>query len=212
MKRWMAIAVASTALSQEVYETDRCGGRARLHVGIRAQARDRGWPGAQQRWPPARGSASHRVYRQLLTVTGPMYRDRRGPAEEPQTESTLDPVLKRTLPAFRRRRSTTTLSENSRSHAAPPGGASEILRAAGAPTSGSKRRSRMAEALMEPARMGTDPARSVVNDMGAAAIDVKNLFIVMAASFVTAGRVNPREWIQSVGAFMCGQHQRRLTS
>src|SRR5439155_22475171 len=44
--------------------------------------------------------------------------------------------------------------------------------------------------LLGTARMGTDPARSVVTEWGRAH-DVKNLFIIDGSLFVTSGGVNP---------------------
>jgi choline dehydrogenase-like flavoprotein len=48
--------------------------------------------------------------------------------------------------------------------------------------------------LLGTARMGADPARSVVNPWGRAH-DVKNLFIVDGSLFVTSGGVNPTSTI-----------------
>ncbi len=51
--------------------------------------------------------------------------------------------------------------------------------------------------LMGTARMGDDPATSVVNQWGQAH-DTDNLFIVDGSLFVTAGGVNPTPTIQAV--------------
>ncbi len=50
---------------------------------------------------------------------------------------------------------------------------------------------------MGTARMGRDPKTSVVNERGQAH-DVKNLYIVDASVFVTAGGVNPTSTIQAI--------------
>ena len=75
----------------------------------------------------------------------------------------------------------------------------EVLRAAGA-------RETETEAPMPyagwhnmgTARMGTDPAGSVVNEWGRSH-DVKNLFIVDGSLFVTSAAVNPTRTIQALG-------------
>jgi len=55
--------------------------------------------------------------------------------------------------------------------------------------------------LMGTARMGTDPARSVVDPYGRCH-DVKNLFIVDGSIFVTAGGVNPTNTIQALALYV----------
>jgi choline dehydrogenase-like flavoprotein len=50
---------------------------------------------------------------------------------------------------------------------------------------------------MGTARMGTDPARSVVNEWGRSQ-DVKKLFIVDGGIFVTSAGVNPTRTIQAL--------------
>ena len=51
--------------------------------------------------------------------------------------------------------------------------------------------------LMGTARMGDDPARSVV-DRNGQAHDVDNLFVVDGSVFVTGGAVNPTPTIQAM--------------
>jgi choline dehydrogenase-like flavoprotein len=113
------------------------------------------------------GAEHHRAYRKLFLPPHRHGGDLRGPAGGANTV-TLDPVLKDTngIPAPK---IAYTLSENSRcvlDHAVPR--ATEILRAAGAydvwheapiPEGGWH--------LMGTARMGADPARSVVNEPNA---------------------------------------------
>jgi len=65
--------------------------------------------------------------------------------------------------------------------------------------------------LLGTARMGTDPARSVVNGWGRSH-DVKNLFIVDGSLFVTAGGVNPTSTIQALALFVADQIKQRLAN
>jgi choline dehydrogenase-like flavoprotein len=55
--------------------------------------------------------------------------------------------------------------------------------------------------LLGTARMGTDPATSVVNPWGRCH-DVRNLFIVDGSIFVTAGGVNPTSTIQALALYI----------
>jgi choline dehydrogenase-like flavoprotein len=55
--------------------------------------------------------------------------------------------------------------------------------------------------LMGTARMGTDPASSVVNEWGRCH-DVKNLFIVDGSLFVTVAGVNPTNTIQALALYV----------
>lgn len=125
---------------------------------------------------------------------------------------TLDPVLTDAngIPAPRIRY---RLSENSRNmlkHAVARG--TEVLQASGA-------REVSAEApsagagwhLMGTARMGNDPARSVVNAWGRSH-DVKNLFIVDGSIFVTAGGVNPTSTIQALALYVAENIKSRLAN
>ena len=63
--------------------------------------------------------------------------------------------------------------------------------------------------LMGTARMGADPARSVVNEWGRSH-DVKNLFIVDGSLFVTSAGVNPTSTIQALALYMADNIKRRL--
>jgi choline dehydrogenase-like flavoprotein len=65
--------------------------------------------------------------------------------------------------------------------------------------------------LLGTARMGDDPARSVVNAWGRAH-DVKNLFIVDGSVFVTAGGVNPTSTIQAIALYIADQMKQRLAT
>ena len=65
--------------------------------------------------------------------------------------------------------------------------------------------------LMGTARMGTDPARSVVNEWGRSH-DVRNLFIVDGSIFVTSAGVNPTNTIQALALYITDQMKRRLAN
>jgi choline dehydrogenase-like flavoprotein len=65
--------------------------------------------------------------------------------------------------------------------------------------------------LLGTARMGTDPARSVVNEWGRSH-DVKNLFIVDGSVFVTSGGVNPTSTIQAIALYIADQMKQRLAN
>ena len=99
-----------------------------------------------------------------------------------------------------------TLSENSRKmmdHGI--GTSTEVLEAAGAHTVTANPLLRPAGwHLLGTARMGEDPAGSVVSRSGQAH-DVKNLFIIDGSVFVTAGAVNPTSTIQAVALLMADE-------
>ncbi len=63
--------------------------------------------------------------------------------------------------------------------------------------------------LMGTARMGTDPARSVVNEWGRAH-DVRNLFVIDGSIFVTAGAVNPTCTIQGLALYIADRIKKNL--
>lgn len=105
------------------------------------------------------------------------------------------------------------LSENSErmlEHAVARG--SEALEAAGA-------KETRAEAplppagwhLMGTARMGTNPATSVVNEWGRCH-DVKNLFIIDGSVFVTSGGVNPTNTIQALALHAADRIKNNLSN
>jgi choline dehydrogenase-like flavoprotein len=64
---------------------------------------------------------------------------------------------------------------------------------------------------MGTARMGTDPATSVVNSWGRCH-DVKNLFIVDGSIFVTAAAVNPTNTIQALALHIADTMKRNLAT
>ena len=106
-----------------------------------------------------------------------------------------------------------TLGDNSRrmlDHAVARG--REILAAAGAREVYVE--SPMAMAgwhLLGTARMGTDPATSVVNEWGRSH-EVKNLFIVDGSIFVTAGGVNPTSTIQALALYIGDRIKQNLAT
>jgi choline dehydrogenase-like flavoprotein len=157
------------------------------------------------------GADHHRVFRRLhghrLGVSA-ICED----LPEEHNRVTLDPVLKDShgIPAPK---IDYTISENSRKmmdHGLARG--REILEVAGAtdicmnnpiPWGGWH--------LLGTARMGTDPARSVVNEWGRSH-DVKNLFIVDGSVFVTSGGVNPTSTIQAIALYVADQMKQRLAN
>jgi len=129
---------------------------------------------------------------------------------EPENRVTLDPELTDAdgipAPKIQYR-----LSDNSRKmldHAAARG--IEVLESAGA-------KETRVEAplppagwhLMGTARMGRDPASSVVDPFGRSH-DVKNLFIVDGSVFVTAGGVNPTNTIQAIALYVADHMKKNL--
>jgi choline dehydrogenase-like flavoprotein len=61
------------------------------------------------------------------------------------------------------------------------------------------------------ARMGEDPATSVVNGWGRAH-DVRNLFIIDGAIFASAGAVNPTSTIQAMALYIADAMKQRLAN
>jgi choline dehydrogenase-like flavoprotein len=104
-----------------------------------------------------------------------------------------------------------TLSENSRKmcdHAVAR--AREVLEAAGAKdVLADPLLSVAGWHLMGTARMGTDPARSVVDAHGRSH-DVKNLFIVDGSVFPTSAAVNPTNTIQAFALHVADHMKRNL--
>jgi len=148
-------------------------------------------------WGEDHHQAFARVYDHTATLLG-ITEDQ---ADESNTV-TLDPELTDAhgIPAPK---ITYRVSDNSRkmlAHAVER--ATEALRAAGAAQTVAMPLVREAGwHLMGTARMGRDPATSVVNERGQAH-DVKNLFIVDGSIFVTAGGVNPTSTIQALALYV----------
>ena len=106
-----------------------------------------------------------------------------------------------------------TMSENSRKmleHGLAR--AEEALRAAGAVevTSGGPVQA-AGWHLLGTARMGDDPATSVVNNWGRSH-DVKNLFIVDGSIFVTSGGLNPTSTIQALALYIADTMKKNLAN
>ena len=124
----------------------------------------------------------------------------------------LDPVLTDSngIPAPK---ITYRLSDNSRAmlkHSLSTG--AEVLRAAGAKEIVTSDLLDYAGwHMMGTARMGRDPANSVVNEWGRSH-DVKNLFIVDGSVFVTCGAVNPTSTIQAIALYVADQIKQRLAN
>jgi choline dehydrogenase-like flavoprotein len=199
--------------SQEFYETDLSRGFVRGYTFEfnRGQgsvmAAIQGMATGRVPW----GQDHHRAYRELFCRRTGMVAICEDLPEE-HNRVTLDPVLKDSsgIPAPK---IDYTLSGNSRlmmDHAVAR--AKEILLAAGARDIGVELP--IAEGgwhLMGTARMGTDPARSVVNEWGRSH-DVKNLFIVDGSIFVTSAGVNPTRTIQALALYIADQMKRRLAT
>jgi choline dehydrogenase-like flavoprotein len=90
--------------------------------------------------------------------------------------------------------------------------AKEVLEAAGARETFVESPLRLAGwHLMGTARMGSDPATSVVNEWGRCH-DVKNLFIVDGSLFVTAAAVNPTCTIQALALYVADTMKKNLAN
>jgi len=157
------------------------------------------------------GAGHHAAYRRLFNRIAGMVSICEDLPEEHNTV-TLDPHLTDAhgIPAPKM---TYTISENSQKMLDfSIDRASEALRAAGAldlivesPIAGGGWH------LMGTARMGTDPARSVVNEWGRSH-DVRNLFVVDGSVFVTSAGVNPTRTIQTLALYISDQIKKRLTN
>jgi choline dehydrogenase-like flavoprotein len=199
--------------SQEFYETDRSRGFVRGYTfefnrGQGAiNAAIQGLETGRIPW----GDAHHDAYRRLFRHRTGMVAICEDLPEE-HNRVTLDPVLKDSngIPAPK---INYMLSENTKrmlDHGIAR--ASDILRAAGAFDVGYE--SPIAEGgwhLMGTARMGADPARSVVNEWGRSH-DVKNLFIVDGSIFVTSAGVNPTRTIQALALYVADNMKKRLAT
>ena len=131
---------------------------------------------------------------------------------EEHNRVTLDPVLKDShgIPAPKVEY---TIGDNTqRMMAHSIARAHEILAAAGASNIGVE--SPILNGgwhLLGTARMGRDPATSVVNEWGRCH-DVKNLFIVDGSIWVTSGGVNPTSTIQALALYIADSIKQRLAT
>jgi choline dehydrogenase-like flavoprotein len=157
------------------------------------------------------GRDHHRVYRSLVyrrLQIGIACED----LPEEHNRVTLDPVLKdgHGIPApkidYRLSENTRRMMEHGIARA------SEILATAGAKNIGCSRTLLNSPGhLLGTARMGLDPASSVVNEWGRCH-DVKNLFIVDGSIWVTSGGVNPTSTIQALALYIADNIKNRLTT
>lgn len=157
------------------------------------------------------GAGHHAAFRDLQDrVTGLFAICEDLPEEHNQV--TLDPTLTDShgIPAPR---IDYTLSENSLrmlDHAITRG--TEVLQSAGAKQVFTTAPIELAGwHLLGTARMGRDPARSVVNEWGRSH-DVRNLFIVDGSIFVTSGGVNPTSTLQALALYIADQMKQRLAN
>ena len=200
--------------SKEFYETDRARGFVRGYTLQFARgtgpANEAITSMAAGRLPW--GPAHHRAYRRML------YRQLRvGVACEDLPEEhnrvVLDPVLRdgHGIPAPRIHYRVSANTQAMMDHGIAR--ATEILKAAGAHTIHPPQPNVLNSPghLLGTARMGTDPARSVVNAWGRCH-DVKNLFIVDGSIWVTSGGVNPTATIQALALYIADAMKQRLAT
>lgn len=200
-------------MSHEFYETDRSRGFVRGYsfealrgFGPVSTALS-GFVSGRIPW----GADHHRAYAEVYDRTAGLLAICEDLPEE-HNRVTLDPELVdgNGIPAPK---ITYRLSENSEkmlAHGVARG--TEALEAAGAKQTLPEPLLRIAGwHLMGTARMGTDPARSVVNEWGRCH-DVRNLFIVDGSIFVTAAAVNPTCTIQALALSIAAAMKRNLAN
>ena len=199
--------------SKEFYETDRTRGFVR---GYTLQFSRGTGPANEAIVSMANGRLPwgqdhHRVFRSLA-----YHGLRIGVACEDLPEAhnrvTLDPVLKDShgIPAPKLNYTISDNTQRMMEHGIAR--ASEILIAAGAKNPTTPRDTLNSPGhLLGTARMGTDPARSVVNEWGRSH-DVRNLFIVDGSIWVTSGGVNPTSTIQALALYIADTIKQRLTN
>ncbi|MDJ0867234.1 MAG: GMC family oxidoreductase [Myxococcota bacterium] len=198
-------------VSQEFYETDRSRGFVRGYsfeilrgMGPMSTAL---WGMSQGRIPW--GPGHHQAYADLYDRTAGMVvicED----LPEPENRVTLDPDLVdgNGIPAPKIHYRLGENSERMLEHCVARG--REVLEASGA-------KDTVAEAPLQPAgwhlmgtaRMGTDPATSVVNEWGRSH-DVRNLFVIDGSLFVTSGGVNPTNTIQALALYVADRIKQNL--
>ncbi len=199
--------------SQEFYETDTSRGHVRgfTFEGARGRAPMSTVQGNMASGHISWGEDHHRSARRVVNRMAGMVGICEDLPEEHNTV-TLDPELKDPdgIPAPR---IDYRLNENSRNMLNfSIARATEVLEAAGAievrttspiPIGGWH--------LMGTARMGVDPAKSVVNEWGRSH-DVKNLFIIDGSIFVTCAGVNPTRTIQALALYVADNMKQRLAN
>ena len=197
--------------SHEFYETDRSRGFLRGYTFEIVRGKGpvltamAGMSGGRIPW----GAGHHDAFRKEFDrITGMVAICEDLPEEHNRV--TLDDTLKDSngIPAPK---INYRLSDNSRAmlnHAVEKG--SEMLRAAGAiDVMADPHFAAAGWHLMGTARMGRDPATSVVNEWGRCH-DVKNLFIVDGSIFVTSAGVNPTPTIQALALYIADTMKKRL--
>ena len=199
--------------SQEFYETDRSRDFLRGYTFEFTRGRGpvitalAGMRSGRVPW----GDEHHNEYRRIFNRSTGMVAICED-LPEAHNRVTLDPTLvdSNGIPAPK---ITYKLSDNSRrmlDHAVAR--ATEALRAAGAYEVASETPLAVGGwHLMGTARMGSDPARSVVNEWGRSH-DVKNLFIVDGSIFVTSAGVNPTSTIQALTLYIADAMKKRLAN
>ncbi|MDA1076634.1 MAG: GMC family oxidoreductase, partial [Proteobacteria bacterium] len=200
-------------LSKEFYETDLSRGFVR---GYNMQITRGGGPlvtalqglaTGKIPWGPGHHEAFARRFDHVGSI-GVLCED----LPEPHNTVTLDPDLT-DADGIPSPRITYQLSDNSRAmlkHGLDRG--EEVLEAAGAVEI--SRVDLLKNAgwhLLGTARMGNDPATSVVNSWGRSH-DVKNLFIVDGSIFVTSGGVNPTSTIQALALYIADTMKKNLSN
>ena len=199
--------------SQEFYETDRSRDFLRGYTFEFTRGRGpvitalAGMRSGRVPW----GDEHHTEYRRIFNRSTGMVAICED-LPEAHNRVTLDPTLVDSN-GIAAPKITYKLSDNSRrmlDHAVAR--ATEALRAAGAYEVASETPLAVGGwHLMGTARMGSDPARSVVNEWGRSH-DVKNLFIVDGSIFVTSAGVNPKSTIQALTLYIADAMKKRLAN
>ncbi|MFK7835720.1 MAG: GMC family oxidoreductase [Sulfitobacter sp.] len=200
-------------LSQQFYETDPARGFVRGYTFETSRGMGpvgtalNGMAAGKIPW----GADHHSAFRSLQDRVTSLFAICEDLPEE-HNRVTLDPTLT-DAHGIAAPRITYTLSENSKqmmAHAIARGtevmqaaGAKEVITAAPIPLAGWH--------LLGTARMGKDPAQSVVNDWGRSH-DVRNLFIVDGSVFVTSGAANPTSTLQALALYIADQMKQRLAT
>ena len=199
--------------SQEFYETDVTRGFVRGYTMEIVRGRGalvtamNGLGSGQIPW----GTGFHDAFGTLFGHTAGMVAILEDLPEQ-HNRVTLDPHLKDSN-GIAAPKINYTLSGNSRrmlDHAVAR--ATEVLEAAGASSVHAEAPMRVAGwHNMGTARMGDDPATSVVNALGRAH-EVKNLFIIDGSIFVTSAGVNPTSTIQALALYIADNMKRNLAN
>ncbi len=201
-------------LSNEFYETDTSRGFVRGYMMQVARGHRGPWSTAMQGastgtipWGPGHHEAFNRHFDHVASLSI-LCED----LPEEHNTVTLDPELVDSdgIPAPK---ISYTMGENTRlmlEHGVARG--KEVMYAAGATEVFGGGPPRTAGwHLLGTARMGDDPARSVVNSWGRSH-DVKNLFIVDGSIFVTSGGVNPTSTIQALALYIADTMKKNLAN